>query len=166
MRDYTRVDLIRNILDSKIKLMDDEERKRCAYVHLYGVGLCAAILAFKRGRNREYAELCEVAGMLHDLYKFMYCTEDDHAHKGAILVDGILKETMRFTVEEIDMIVHAVYHHSDKDMVHGKKDSIDEILKDADDMQHFFRNPVEDYWNCKDRLLALFEELSLGEIID
>ena len=41
-RQYTRLDEARNLIDSIIKKIDDEEAKRGAYVHLYGVGLMAS----------------------------------------------------------------------------------------------------------------------------
>ena len=46
-RQYTRIDFVRKLLDDNIKLIKDEEIKRCAYVHLYGVGQAAAFLAMK-----------------------------------------------------------------------------------------------------------------------
>ena len=33
-RQYTRIDAVRNVLDSDIKTIKDEEIKRCAYVHM------------------------------------------------------------------------------------------------------------------------------------
>ncbi|MCR5374614.1 MAG: hypothetical protein K6E39_04485 [Lachnospiraceae bacterium] len=52
-RQYTRLDEARNLIDPLIKGITDEEDKRGAYVHLYGTGLCAAILALKRGYDRK-----------------------------------------------------------------------------------------------------------------
>lgn len=68
-RQYTRIDAVRNVLDRDLKAIRDEEVKRCAYVHLYGVGQAAAFISMKRGYNRVTAELAEVAGMLHDYSK-------------------------------------------------------------------------------------------------
>ena len=84
-RQYTRLDEARNIIDPLIKGIGDEESKRGAYVHLYGVGLMASLIALKRGYSREVAELAEIAGMLHDLLTYVDRTEDtdDHAHKCA-----------------------------------------------------------------------------------
>ena len=84
-RQYTRLDEARNIIDPMIKGIGDEESKRGAYVHLYGVGLLASLIALKRGYSREIAELAEIAGMLHDLLTYIDRVEDtdDHAHKCA-----------------------------------------------------------------------------------
>ena len=38
---------------------------------------------------------------------------------------------------------------------------LDEILKDADEMQHYFRNPMEDYFFQKDRVQKLLGELGI-----
>lgn len=51
----------------------------------------------------------------------------------------ILNELKIFSCEEIDLIYSAIYHHSDKNMIN---ESFDEILKDADVMQHIFYNPL------------------------
>ena len=56
-RQYTRLDEARNIIDPIIKGIADEGSKRGAYVHLYGVGLLASLIALKRGHSREEAEL-------------------------------------------------------------------------------------------------------------
>ena len=32
-RQYTKIDIVRSILDDDIKQINDEEQKRCAYVH-------------------------------------------------------------------------------------------------------------------------------------
>ena len=63
-RQYTRLDEARNIIDPLIKGIRDEEAKRGAYVHLYGVGLMASLIALKRGYPRNIAELAEIAGSI------------------------------------------------------------------------------------------------------
>lgn len=47
-----------------------------------------------------------------------------------------------FTEDEIDLIYQAIYRHSNKQQVDT---AFDESIKDADEMQHYFRNPVEEY---------------------
>ena len=49
-RQYTRLDAARTLIDNIIKNIGDEEDKRGAYVHLYGVELMASVLPFKRGQ--------------------------------------------------------------------------------------------------------------------
>ena len=51
----------------------------------------------------------------------------------------ILNELKIFSGEEIDLIYSAIYHHSDKEIMN---ESFDEILKDADVMQHILYNPL------------------------
>ena len=155
-RQYTRIDFVREILDKDLKAISDEETKRCAYVHLYGVGQAAAFLAMKRGYDRKTAELAEVAGMLHDYAKYHYDEEENHAEKSALLAKEILGKIPEFSTQEICQIYEAIYNHSNKEKVGTP---FEEILKDADEMQHYFRNPMEDYYYQKERTQKLFKEL-------
>ena len=156
-RKYTRIDEVRKVMDSVIKGISDEEVKRCAYVHLYGVGEFASLLAIKRGYSRDVAELATIAGMLHDLLKYVDKNVDDidHAHKCALYAKELLIKVETFTNEELDMIYNGIYNHSDKDI---KGFWFDEIIKDADDLQHALRNPKEDYFYNKDRVQNLLKE--------
>ena len=155
-REYTRIDLVRKTLDDDLKQIKDEEIKRCAYVHLYGVGQAAAFLSMKRGYDRNTAELAEVAGMLHDYAKYVYDEEENHAEKSSECVREILSKISEFSNEEVNQICKAIFLHSNKKEI---DDAFDEILKDADEMQHYFRNPMEDYFYQKERTQKLFKEL-------
>ena len=157
-RQYTRIDTVRKILDEKINAIEDADSLRCAYVHLYGVGQAAAMLALKRGMGRKTAELAEIAGMLHDYTSYLVEESDDHAHRSAPYVKALLKQTGEFTEEEIEMVTNGVYNHSDK----GRVDTpFDEVIKDADALQHFLRNPMEDFWFERGRVPGLVKELGL-----
>ena len=79
-RQYTNLDNARKLIDDIIKSIENEEDKRGAYVHLYGVGLMASLLALKRGYSREIAEMAEIAGMLHDLLTYVDRAEDTDEH--------------------------------------------------------------------------------------
>ena len=158
-RQYTRLDEARNLIDPLIKGIGDEESKRGAYVHLYGVGLLASLIALKRGCSREIAELAEIAGMLHDLLTYVDRAEDtdDHAHKCADYAkEHVLKKLKSFTDEELDMIYFGIYNHSDKKV---KGSWFDEIIKDADAAQHALRNPLEDYFWQMPRIQQVLNEL-------
>ena len=158
-RQYTRLDAARNIIDSIIKSINEEEGKRGAYVHLYGVGLMASLLALKRGYSREIAELAEVTGMLHDLLTYVDPAEDtdDHAHKCADYAkEKVLDELDCFTEEEKILMYNGIYNHSDK---HEKGLWFDEIIKDADAVQHSLRNPMEDFFYSKERIQQVIREL-------
>ena len=133
-----RIEKVREVVDSIISSMMENDEKRCAYVHLYGVAQAAALIAEKR---KENVELSIIAAMLHDLYNYEYENEeaiDDHAHKGAVMAKNILNDLKIFSCEEIDLIYSAIYHHSDKKIIN---EPLDEVLKDADVMQSVFYNP-------------------------
>ncbi len=157
-RQFTRIDTVRKVLDEKINAIEDAELRRCAYVHLYGVGQAAAMLALKRGMGRNMAELAEIAGMLHDYTSYLVEESDDHAHRSAPYVKALLTETGEFTEEEIEMVTQGVYNHSDKGSVNTP---FDEVIKDADALQHFLRNPMEDFWFERGRVPKILEELGL-----
>lgn len=60
--------------------------------------------------------------------------------------------------KDLKEIYIAIFNHSNK----KEKDTpFDEILKDADEMQHYFRNPMEDYFLQKDRTQKLMKELEI-----
>ena len=158
-RQYTRLDAARKLIDDIIKNINDEEDKRGAYVHLYGVGLMASLLALKRGYSREIAEMAEIAGMLHDLLTYVDRAEDtdDHAHKCADYAKKMVLNNLDcFTEEEKIQMYNGIYNHSDK---HEKGFWFDEIIKDADAVQHSLRNPMEDFFYSKERIQQVIREL-------
>ena len=162
-RQYTRLDAVRALLDPILYQIADEDTKRCAYVHLYGVGLMAALLALKRGYDRQTAELAEIAGMLHDLLCFVDPAEDtdDHAHKcAAYAKKHVLDRLDCLTEEEKETIRRGIYNHSNKRV---KGDAFDEIIKDADAVQHSLRNPMEDFFFCRPRYYRVVQEVTTAE---
>ena len=114
-RQYTRLDEARTLIDSIIMGIENEADKRGAYVHLYGTGLMASLIAPKRGYSREIAELAEIAGTLHDV---LTCVDretdtDNHAHPSADYVrENVLDHLGSFTDEEKEMIYSGIYNHS------------------------------------------------------
>ena len=159
-RQYTRLDEARNVIDPIIKGIQDEESKRGAFVHLYGVGLLASLLALKRGFSRETAELAEIAGMLHDLLTYVdrSTDTDDHAHACAEYAkENVLDKMTCLTDNEKDMIYQGIYNHSDKRV---KGTDFDELVKDADAAQHALRNPMEDFFYNMERIQRVLRELS------
>ena len=108
------------------------------YVHLYSVSQTCTLLAMKRGQN---VELAAIAGLLHDIHAYQTGNRKDHAHQGALAAKKILQELNLFSEEEIDMVSQAIWHHSDKDVVDSP---FDEVLKDADALQHFLIMPLAD----------------------
>lgn len=151
-----RVEVVRKIIDEILLNMTDHEERRCAYLHLYGVSQACALLSIKR---KENVELAVIAGMLHDIYSYANMDSQDHAHKGAVMARNILDSLNTFSEEEKNLICTAIYNHSDKSIVH---DSLDEILKDADVMQHVLYNPLLDIKHHEQkRFSSLKKELAL-----
>ncbi|MBQ7925027.1 MAG: HD domain-containing protein [Lachnospiraceae bacterium] len=151
-----RIEKVRTIVDEILLNMKDAEERRCAYLHLYGVAQACAMLALKRNEN---VELSVIAGMLHDIYSYANMDSNNHAHKGAEMARDILNTLNIFNEDEKDLICVAIWNHSDKSMVHGW---LDEILKDADVMQHVLYNPLFDIKeNEQKRFRFLMKEFDL-----
>ena len=158
-RQYTRLDEARALIDGIIKSIGNEEDKRGAYVHLYGVGLLASLLALKRGFDRQTAEMAEIAGLLHDLLTYVdrAADTDDHAHACADFAkERVLDRLSCFSEEEKAMMYRGIYNHSDKRVL---GDPFDELIKDADAAQHALRNPMEDHFYLNPRIQRVIEEL-------
>lgn len=151
-----RIETVRQQVDEILLGMPDAEERRCGYVHLYGVAQACALLAKKRGEN---AELAVIAGMLHDIYSYAKMDSTDHAHKGAAMAREILESLKIFTEEEMATVCTAIYRHSDKAVT---QNALDEILKDADVLQHVLYNPLFEMKESeRERYNRLEEELGL-----
>ena len=145
-----RIEKVREVVDEILLNMSAHEERRCAYLHLYGVSQACALLASKR---KESVELATIAGMLHDIYSYVKMDSQDHAHKGAEMAREIMDSLEVFTEDEKNLICIAIYNHSDKTMIHSW---LDEILKDADVMQHVLYNPL---FNVKEHEQKRFDSL-------
>ena len=64
-----------------LKNCEDKETARNGFVHLYGVGQACALIALHRGHDRKYAELAEVAGMLHDYSTYKEDVRENHCER-------------------------------------------------------------------------------------
>ena len=149
-----RVKEIRNYINAEIMQIDRKDKIPAALEHLYGVSLAATLLAKKRGLDQE---LAAIAGMLHDISAYKTGSYDDHAHKGADMARQILEEIGLTSPEENDLICSAIYHHDDK-LIHD--DPFDELLKDADVIDHSFNDPAKEVKaKEKDRYVSLCEEM-------
>ncbi len=110
-----RIEVLRQYIDEILLNMTDVEERRCAYLHLYGVAQSCTLIALKRGVN---AELATMTGMLHDIYTYAKMDTKEHAQKGSIMAREILT-SLRITNDyETKLICHAIYVHSNKDLVH------------------------------------------------
>jgi HD superfamily phosphodiesterase len=130
-----RIEILRQYIDKVLLNMEDDEERRCAYIHLYGVAQACTLIALKRGIN---VELATIAGMLHDIYTYAKMDPREHAHKGATLSKEILTSLQITNEDETDMICNAIYTHSEKELMH---DDFNEVLIDADVLAHCLYNP-------------------------
>ena len=149
-----RIEVIRQLVDDILRQQQDKEESRCGFVHLYGVSAICSLLALKRGLN---SELCTIAGTLHDIWSYKTGNHIDHARLSSIEAKRIMKEVGYFSAEEITTICNAISNHSDKKSIN---DLYDEVLKDADVLQHYLYNttfPVEEHE--KERLNKVLKEL-------
>ena len=152
-----RIETLREYIDKVLLKMTDHVERRCAYLHLYGVSQACALIALKRGEN---VELATMAGMLHDFYTYKFMDSKNHAEKGALLAKEVLDELKLTNADETEKICAAIHNHSSKA---GSFSALDEILIDADVMQHClynFTNPVMPHE--KARFAKLADEFSLN----
>lgn len=152
-----RLESICNIVDSILLERSELEHRHNGYIHLYGVSQFCSLLALKRGLN---VELCAVAGMLHDIWSYKVSYSVDHGKLGSIEARKILNVVNCFSEEEIDIICSSIFKHSNKQDIDS---DYDEILKDADVLQHYLYNTnfaINE--NEKDRLNILLKELGIN----
>ena len=150
-----RLERLRQAVDEILPRQPDPDQRRCGYVHLYGVSAACVLLALRRGLE---VELCAAAGMLHDIWSYQVGPNPEHASLGLPEAERIL--TMAgFSPAEVETICAAIRRHSDKASVHGE---LDELLKDADVLQHYLYNPaLQPPWRQYPRLAHVFDELGL-----
>ena len=129
------LELLRKLVDDILSRIPDQDRARNGFVHLYGVSTICNMLAVKRGLDPE---LCGIAGMLHDLTNYTVGEDPNHAALSAIEAKKVLNDLQRYPRTIINRICRAVARHSDKQSVHS---NMDELLKDADVLQHYLYNP-------------------------
>jgi uncharacterized protein len=156
--EMNRIERVRQVVDEILRGQPDEEERRCGFVHLYGVAQSCALLALKRGLD---AELCTVAGMLHDISTYKTGDPTGHGRRGAALAREILSGLGCFAEAEVATICEAIAHHSIKGEVHG---TYDELLKDADVLAHWTYNTLlPPIGKERARLAALQKELGIEQ---
>ncbi len=152
-----RLELVRGVVDGVLRQQLDAEEARCGFVHLYGVAMAAMLLAIRRGHDPQ---LAAVAGMLHDIWTYKVGDPTDHATLSALEADRILAGLGCFTPAEREEVCRAIARHGAKERVDGK---LDELLKDADMLQHYLYNPaLKPDFLQSDRLQRVWRELSLA----
>ena len=156
--DMSRIKDLQKQVHKVLDKMDDGGKRDKAIAHLHGVALAAAVLAKKRGEN---AELATMAGLLHDLYAYKSGSYDDHAHLGAEYARKLLNELALTTGEETEIICSAIWHHDSKAETDGP---MDEILKDADVIDHSLSDPTKEVkLHERERYANLCAELGLAD---
>jgi uncharacterized protein len=131
-----RLERVRQEVDSLLLRLTSDEDRRCGFVHLYGVSHTATELALSRGLDPE---LAAIAGMLHDLTNYTIGSSPDHAQRSSDLAAQLLERLDLLTKKEIQTVARAIARHSDKEKV---DEPLDELLKDADVLQHWLYNPA------------------------
>ncbi len=86
-----RFEEIREIVDDLLLRQQDQESRRCGYVHLYGVSAVCRLLALKRGLDLEIAR---IAGLFHDIYVYTTGLTVCHAVNSAEQVRVILRDLL------------------------------------------------------------------------
>lgn len=150
-----RIEKVRDIMSALLEQSPDEFLRTEGYVHIFGVAQGCVLLAMKRG---EDVELAACAGYLHDIATYTTGDSTGHARRGAEMAGQILRETGIFSEKEIEKICAAIRSHSDKKETHGP---LEEILKDADVLQHCLHDPGYVSKKEKDRYKKLRKELGI-----
>ena len=143
-----RIEAVREIVSGLLEQVPNVSLRASGYVHMFGVAEACVLLAMRRG---EDIELAAAAGYLHDIATYATGNAVDHAHRGAEMAKQILQE-------EIGKICQAIFFHSDKKMENGP---LEEILKDADVLQHCLFDPGYVANKEKDRFKKLKKELGI-----
>ena len=158
--------MIQIILKSKLPDDDRSWSKTFELKHTSSVAQMGRMLAQKRGLDTS---LAAIMCAMHDIYVFTTGRASNHAHKGAVIAEKLLKKTKRFTPAEIKLICTAIYNHTDKSVV--SKNPYVELLKDADVLDSGLYDGVHDAYvyeksqsNCRayfDRIKKVRKELAL-----
>ncbi|MDR1687777.1 MAG: HD domain-containing protein [Clostridiales bacterium] len=148
-----RISAVQNIVDKYISESKDAKK---FYIHSYGVAGISALLAVKRKLSQDVAS---AAGLLHDIYAIKEGTYDNHADLGSKMAREILLETCLFSDNEIAAVCRAIYQHDNHTEI---GDDYDEVLKDADILEPFFRTLTKpDFPRVDEKLKRIFKELSI-----
>lgn len=147
-----RIEAVREIVSSLLEQVPSVSLRASGYVHMFGVAEACVLLALKRGEN---VELAAAAGYLHDIATYTTGNPSAHARRGAEIARDILQQAGLFSEEETGKICSAISSHSDKKQKHGP---LEEILKDADVLQHCLFDPGYVAGKEKERFANLRKE--------
>jgi uncharacterized protein len=136
---------------------DRDYKLLCKYnAHMYGVAHFCNLLAMRRGLDQE---LATTIGAIHDIDYMTGRGLDNHAPKAAEQAREVLRSMNASSEDEIDVIYTAILMHDDIGEIHGV---YDELLKDADIMDHILLNPGSPIPDRKaERFVRLCKELGI-----
>lgn len=160
MKTKNRFEDIKKIVFEILQERRNSELKN-GWFHLSSVAALSGLLANKRTLN---SEICQTAGILHDLWLYINLPLDKEKHKvhdelGASYAKNIIQESRLYSETECALIVKIIRSHNKKDEKHG---DYEEILKDADALQHYINNSDYDKrYNYYGRIEPLLEELGI-----
>ena len=110
----------------------------------------AAMILKELGYGRHKVELARIAGYMHDIGNSVNRT--DHAHTGAMLAYGILKE-MGMPLEDVLTVTSAIGHHDEATGSPVDEVSAALILADKSDVRrNRVQNPVPARFDAYDRV--------------
>ena len=110
----------------------------------------AGMILKELGYKKRTIELAKIAGYMHDIGNSV--NRHDHAHSGAILAYGILKER-NMELEQILTVTAAIGHHDES--TGGAVDQVSAalILADKTDVRrNRVRNPIKETFDIHDRV--------------
>ena len=157
-----RFEVLKKIVCEKLRSASNGQVD-LAILHLYGVSILCSLIAMKRGLN---AEICKSAGILHDLWLFlnMPLSPAEHAKHGMYGSDEareLLKSMGAYTDIEIDTICTMIDRHNEKNVI---DDEYDEVLKDADALQHYLNNSEYDKkYRYNERQIKVLDEFGVAK---
>lgn len=118
--------------------------------HALKVAGTAAHILKQLGYKKQTLELAQIAGYMHDIGNSI--NRHDHAHSGALLAYGVLKE-LKMDLKDIMVITTAIGHHDES--TGGDVDEVSAalILADKTDVRrNRVQNPVPAQFDKHDRV--------------
>ncbi len=152
-----RIDRVKEYVNKLFHSIPTSGERDMAFIHTYGVAQLCSMLAAKRGLNPE---LAYISGLLHDIYTYYTGSSLCHAISGADMARVVIRVMNIFTDEEKAIILSSIFYHSDKAHIH---DEYDEVLKDADAIQHYMNEACFHIFTpFRPRLFKVLEELGIA----
>ncbi|MBF0579303.1 HD domain-containing protein [Erysipelotrichaceae bacterium RD49] len=134
---FERYEKIHDLIVEEFQTIYNQTLRTYAVEHTSMVDAYITLIASSRGLDVELAKVCAV---LHDYFKFTRNMPLEHALRGARIARTVLTDSKLFTPEEINLVVHAIEEHSNKDQ---QSELLDEALKDADVLASWCENPAK-----------------------